>query len=74
MSILKHLDDTINGYYQKNNNYPDSIIMSKETKKKIFTELKEGSDLSLCWVDKKNNYRGIKIEIKKDIFIELKGV
>jgi hypothetical protein len=46
--------------------------MSKETKNKLFTELELITDLSLCWYDKKDNYRGIPIEIKKDVFIELK--
>lgn len=71
MKILDILDQKINGYYQLNKEYPNKIIMSQETKNKIFIELEE-IDINLSWKDKKDNYRGIKIEIKKDIFLELK--
>jgi len=72
-TILDYLDDSINGFYQKNNNYPKLILMSKETKDKLFTELELEPIMDNSWFDTKNNYRGIPIEIKKNIFIELKG-
>jgi hypothetical protein len=72
MNILTLLDDKINGYYQNNGNYPTKIIMDKETKDKIFTELELEPTLDNCWKEKEDNYRGIKIVIKKDIFLELK--
>jgi hypothetical protein len=74
-TILTILDEKLNCYYQKNNLWPGKIIMSKEVKDKIFSEL----DLFLeaeencSWENSKDNYRGIPIEIKPDTFIELKG-
>jgi hypothetical protein len=62
-SLLGYLDNQIELFRQKNNNYPFKIIMNKETRDKIFTELENDIDISLSWKDKKNNYRGIKIEI-----------
>jgi len=72
-TMLDCLDSQINGYYQKNNNYPNLILMNKETKDKLFTELELEPIMDNSWYNTKNNYRGIPIEIKKDIFIELKG-
>jgi hypothetical protein len=70
--LLDYLDEMINGYYQKNNTYPTRIIMNKETKDKIFIELGLEPEIDNSWKDSKDNYRGIEIEIKKDIaFIEL---
>lgn len=73
MSILSYLDSRIELFRQNNNDYPTKIIMSKETHKKIFTELEE-IDIVNSWVDNKDilNYRGIKISIKSNIFLELK--
>ena len=71
MSILELLDEKINGYYQKNNNYPNLIIMSKEVKDKIFAQLELEPEMNNSWRDTKNNYRGINIEIKENSFIEL---
>jgi hypothetical protein len=73
MNLLNYLDQEIELYRQKNNNYPKKIIMSKETKDKLFAELGNDVDISLSWTNKKDNYRGIPVEIKKDIFLELKG-
>lgn len=70
MSILKLLDEKLEGFKQIKNTYPKKIIVSQEVKDKIFDELKEYT-LDLSWVDKQNNYRGILLEIKKDVFIEL---
>jgi hypothetical protein len=72
MNILNYLDNQLEIFKQKNNNYPTLIIMNKEMKDKIFAELFKFSDLSLCWADKKDNYKGIKIKIKKDTQLELK--
>jgi len=72
-SLLGYLDERINGYYQKNNVWPGKIILSKESRDKIFAELLLEPTMDLCWFDKKDNYRGIKIEIKEGTFIELKG-
>ena len=69
-NLLSYLDQKLNAYYQKNNSWPGKIILSKETRDKIYAELQLEPDLSLCWIDKKDNYRGIKIEIKPNIFIE----
>lgn len=71
MNILKLLDSQINGYYQNKKDYPSKITMSKETKDKIFKELELEPIMDLSWNDKKNNYRGIEIEIKENTFIEL---
>ena len=73
MHILKYLDDTINGYYQKNKTYPLSIKMNKTTKDKVFEELALEVDLSLSWADSKNNYKGIPIKITNIKFIKLGG-
>lgn len=73
MSILAILDNQINGFYQNNNDYPKLILMSKETKDKVFNELLLESDTKDSWVDKKDNYRGIEIKVKKDTFLELIG-
>jgi hypothetical protein len=73
-NLLDHLDQKINGYYEKKEEYPKAILMSKDTKDKLFIELKETPpDIDNCWIDKRDNYRGLKIEIKEDIFIELRG-
>jgi hypothetical protein len=71
-NILTYLDTQIEIFYQKNNNYPLKILMSKETKDKLFAELENDVDISLSWADKKDNYRGIFIEIKEGILIELR--
>jgi len=70
VKLLDYLDEIINTYYQKNNVWPGRIILNKETKEKIFTELEE-MDLTNSWVDKQDNYKGISLYIKKDVFIEL---
>ena len=72
MNILNYLDNQLEMFKQNNNTYPELIIMNKETKDKVFAELLTISDLSLCWADKKDNYKGIKIKIKKDTQLELK--
>lgn len=73
MSILKFLDEKIEGYYQGKGNYPSTIFISKETEKKINAELNLETGLDLSWKENKlNNYKGIKIEIKEGILIELK--
>jgi spore coat polysaccharide biosynthesis protein SpsF (cytidylyltransferase family) len=71
MNILNLLDEKINGYFQKNNDYPAEIIMDKGTKDKIFEELNLIA-LDNSWKEKNDNYKGIKIVIKKGIFLELK--
>jgi len=72
-SILGYLDNQINGYYQKTGNYPNLILMNKETKDEIFAEL--GSVLTIYegWAYKKDNYRGIPLEIRDISFIKLEG-
>lgn len=72
--LLTYLDHLINDYYQNNNVWPGKIILSQETKDKIFEAL-DLETLDNSWKDKRDNYKGIPIEIKKDItLIELKGV
>lgn len=70
MNILAYLDNKIEKFRENTGSYPTKIIMSKDTQKKIFKELI--IEVENCWINFKNNYRGIKIELKKDIFIELK--
>lgn len=63
MNILSYLDNQIELFKQKNNKYPIKIIMSKETKDKIFTELDATMiDIKGSWGDFRDNYRGIEIE------------
>jgi hypothetical protein len=69
-TLLDYLDQKIDIFYQKNNDYPKLILMNKETKDKIFEALEYIPEN--FWRDNKDNYRGIEIKIKKDIFIELK--
>ena len=71
MSILNFLDEKINGYYQNRKDYPSVIYMSKDANDKVFAELAAGTELTLSWYDKKDNYRGIPIKIKEETFIEL---
>ena len=71
-TLLGYLDREIEIFRQKNNDYPIKIIMSKETKDNIFTELDNHSPtIDMCWKDKKDNYRGIKIEIRDVDFLKL---
>lgn len=69
--ILKYIDKELENFMQRTGIYPKKIIISKETKDKIFAELEPTIDN--CWKGKKTNYRGMEIKIEKDIFIELKG-
>ena len=69
VKLLDYLDEMLNTYYKNNNVWPGRIILNKETKEKIFIEL-EKMDLTNCWKDKQDNYRGISLYIKKDVFIE----
>jgi len=61
--FLEYLDNQLEIYKQRNNNYPNKIIMSKKTKDKLFAELELEPTMDNSWVDKQDNYRGIKIEI-----------
>jgi hypothetical protein len=72
-TLLDYLDNQIELFRQKNNDYPNLILLSKETKDKLFIELENEPIMDNSWKDLKNNYRGIPVEIKKDIFLELKG-
>jgi len=72
MNILKLLDEKLNAYYENKKDYPSIIQMSKETKDKIFEEIGKDEDMTNGWKSKGNNYKGIKIKIKKDTFLELK--
>ena len=72
-TVLDYLDNEIEKFYQKNGNYPKKIIISKDTKDKVFAELELEPIMDNCWKTEKGlNYRGIKFEIKKSIFLELK--
>ena len=72
-TLLSYLDDEIEKFNQRTNIYPKIIFMSKETKTKLFAELNLINEMNDNWYDRKDNYRGILIEIKQDVFIELKG-
>jgi hypothetical protein len=39
MNILNYLDDKIEKFRQTNNDYPKLILMNKETKDKLITEI-----------------------------------
>lgn len=71
MSILKLLDEKIMIYFEKTETIPNKILMSQETKDKIFEELELTLEMDRSWKENKDNYKGIKIEIKKDTLIEL---
>ena len=68
--ILDHLDDRIRVFKEKTGEYPSKIFCDLKTHKKLFEELKI-IDITESWIDKEDNYRGILLEIKRDIFIEL---
>jgi len=70
-TLLEYLDREIETFKIKNNCYPNLILMSQKTKDKLFSELENDVDISLSWFDHRDNYRGIKIGTKEDIFIEL---
>ena len=75
-TLIGYLEEEIEGFNLKNNDYPVKIFMNKETKDKLFTELELEPSMNTekCWKDKKElNYRGIPIEIKEDVYIELMG-
>ena len=76
MKLLNYLDNQIELFWQKNEDYPKEILMNKETKSKLWAELKDGKEKkeNNSWQNQKNNYRGIPVKIKKDVFLELKGV
>jgi hypothetical protein len=61
VTFLEYLDQQINGYYQKTGNNPTKIILSASGRKKLFSEL-ELETLDNSWRNKKDNYRGIKIQ------------
>lgn len=73
ISILDLLDQKLSIYYQHNATYPKLILMNKETKDKVFEALDLEPTLDNSWKDNYNNYRGIEIKIKKNIFLELEG-
>lgn len=70
-NILNYLDNQINIFRLKNNNYPKVILMKKEIKDKIFEALDNDVVMDLCWKDRKDNYRGILIEIRDIDFLKL---
>ena len=75
-TLIGYLEEEIERFKKKNNSWPGKIILNKETKDKLFTELELEPSMNTekCWKDKKElNYRGIPIEIKEDVYIELKG-
>jgi hypothetical protein len=71
MNILNYLDKELENFKQKTGSYPTKIIMNIETKKKIFDSLESGIDIKGSWVDKQDNYRGIKLKIGKEERITL---
>jgi hypothetical protein len=73
-TLLEYLDNQLELFRQKNNYYPNLILMSKETKDKIFAELDNYVVLDNCWFDKKDNYRNIPIEIRDIDFLKLEGI
>jgi hypothetical protein len=73
MDILAYLDNEIEKYREKNNNYPGRIIINKNFKDKIFEALNLEPILDGNWYDKKDNYRGIELVIKEIEEIKLEG-
>jgi hypothetical protein len=72
MNILNYLDNQIEIFKQKNNEYPKQINMNQETKDRVFVELdKYLPIIDNCWIDFRDNFRGIYIAIKTDTFIEM---
>jgi len=72
-TLIDYLEEEIERFKKKNNSWPGKIILNKETKDKLFTELELEPNIQGSWFDRKDNFRGIPIEIKKDVYIELKG-
>jgi hypothetical protein len=69
--ILGYLDREIETFRQNTGNYPNLILISKETKNKLFTELEKENFITNSWKDSRDNYRGIKIEIRDIDFLKL---
>jgi len=73
MNILSYLDEQIEGFKQKKEDYPSKIIVSKQVYDKIFSELELEPQMDCSWKDGKDNYRGIILEIKDIEFLKLEG-
>jgi len=74
MNILNYLDNEIEKFRQTNNDYPKSILMSKETKDKLIAEInkdKEPEENGSWQNHKIFNYKGIPVKINKNIFLKL---
>lgn len=70
-TLLEYLDREIELFRQKTGNYPKKIILSRLACEKVFFELELEPIMDNCWKDKQDNYRGISIYIKENVFIEL---
>ncbi len=63
-SMLDHLDNTLERERILKGKYPTHIKLSFKSLQKMYKEIKE-KGLTRCWVDWKNNYRGIPIILIK---------
>ncbi len=75
MNILNYLDNEIEKFRQNKGDYPNLILMSKETQDKLITEINKDKETQEngSWENLPNNYKGISIKIRKDIFLKLEG-
>ncbi len=70
-TVLNLLEELINEYYNKNNKYPQRIIMNQKTYDKLMLICKE-QEIDGCWIDKADkNYKGILILITEKDEIKL---
>ncbi len=62
-NLADFMDEIIGEYYNKNNNYPQKIIMNQLSYDKLILACRE-QEIDGCWIDKKEkNYKGILINI-----------
>ena len=74
-NLLTYLDIEIENFRINKGDYPKLILMNKETKDKLITEIEKNKEPEEngSWENIRDNYKGIPIKIKENIFIELKG-
>ena len=73
MNILIYLDNQIETFRQKKGDYPTKITLNKVTYDQIFSEIDSAPTEFEGWAFKKDNYRGIPLEIRDISFIKLEG-
>jgi len=63
-SLLDYLDNLLEEKRIHTGKYPDYIQLTAKSIQKMYAELKE-KEINRCWIDWKNNYRGIPIILIK---------